>query len=356
MGFSKNTQATRSTLMSVDSTLSEAITASQDYIPITSTTNFSTSVVAEVETTNEVVSFTDISVNDMKQSEAISTSPWTESETTIVTDALEAPDGETTADTLQVYGSGVIKQTVTGGMTINTDITYSFYVKQVVAGFARVIVFDLTDGFGGWWNTSTATWASTAVIGSGSVVGTTTTDVGNGWYRISITGKSAGAGIQVWHYLTDSDGSTARSGTAKIGLWGTQIEQASAATTYLPTTSAQLVGLTALTRGAEGTTAAAASSGDTVTQTPLSSEALEMPLRLKAISVASDGAGAGRFTLCDKVGTTLLDIDLPDESGYELDFGDDRGILFPNGIYVANSDNLTAYTLFTDKHSGTGLS
>ena len=62
MGFSKNTQATRSTLMSVDSTLSEAITASQDYIPIASTTNFSTSVVAEIETTNEVVSFTDISV------------------------------------------------------------------------------------------------------------------------------------------------------------------------------------------------------------------------------------------------------------------------------------------------------
>ena len=81
-----------------------------------------------------------------------------------------------------------------------------------------------------------------------------------------------------------------------------------------------------------------------------------MPSRLKAISVASDGTGAGRFTLCDKVGTTLLDIDLPDDSVYDLDFGDDRGIIFPNGIYVANSDNLTAYTLFTDKHSGTGLS
>ena len=40
MGFSKNTQATRSTLMSVDSTLSENITAAQDYIPIASTTNF----------------------------------------------------------------------------------------------------------------------------------------------------------------------------------------------------------------------------------------------------------------------------------------------------------------------------
>ena len=63
MGFSKNTQATRSTLMSVDSTLSENITAAQNYIPIASTTNFSTGIVAEIETTNEVVSFTDISSN-----------------------------------------------------------------------------------------------------------------------------------------------------------------------------------------------------------------------------------------------------------------------------------------------------
>ena len=46
------TQATRSSLMSVDTTLSANIDATQDYIPVASTTNFSTSVVAEVETTN----------------------------------------------------------------------------------------------------------------------------------------------------------------------------------------------------------------------------------------------------------------------------------------------------------------
>ena len=357
MGFSKNTQATRSTLMSVDSTLSEAITASQDYIPIASTTNFSTSVVAEIETTNEVVSFTDISVNDMKQSEAISTSPWVNTDVTVATDALEAPDGETTADTIIGTGSNmVVKQTVAGGMTASTDITYSFYVKQVVAGFSRVLVYDGTDMFGGWWNTSTAAWTSTNVLASGSVVGYSTTDVGNGWYRIRITGQLTGTAVQAWHYLTDSDGSTTRSTTAKIGLWGTQIEEASATTTYLPTTSAQLVGLTGVTRGANGTTAQSASSSDSIQQLPYALSEINMPTRLKAISVTSDGTGAGRLTLCDKVGTTLLDIDLPDDSGYELDFGDDRGIVFPNGIYVANSDNLTAYTLFTDKHSGTGLS
>ena len=57
------TQATRSALMSVDTTLAASIDATQDYIPVASTTNFSTSVVAEIETTNEVVSFDSITTN-----------------------------------------------------------------------------------------------------------------------------------------------------------------------------------------------------------------------------------------------------------------------------------------------------
>ena len=68
MGFLLDAEATRSTLLSVDTTLSENINATQDYIPVTSTTGFSTSVVAEVETTNEVVSFDDISENRLKNS------------------------------------------------------------------------------------------------------------------------------------------------------------------------------------------------------------------------------------------------------------------------------------------------
>jgi len=78
-----------------------------------------------------------------------------------------------------------------------------------------------------------------------------------------------------------------------------------------------------------------------------------MPIRLKGISVSSDGTGAGRFTLCDKIGTTLCDLDIPRYRIYDLDFG--GGILFPNGVYVSNSDNITGYTLYTDKYSGAAL-
>ena len=70
------TQATRSALMSVATTLAANIDATQDYIPVASTANFSTSVVAEVESTNEVVSFTDISSNLITYSEQFDNAAW----------------------------------------------------------------------------------------------------------------------------------------------------------------------------------------------------------------------------------------------------------------------------------------
>ena len=103
-----------------------------------------------------------------------------------------------------------------------------------------------------------------------------------------------------------------------------------------------------------GTTAQSASSSDSIQQLPYALSEVDMPIRLKGISVSSDGTGAGRLTLCDKVGTTLCDVDIPDNRLYDLSW--DGGIIFPNGIYVANSDNITAYTLYTDKHSGAGVS
>jgi len=130
-------------------------------------------------------------------------------------------------------------------------------------------------------------------------------------------------------------------------MWGAQAEaQSTALTGYLPTTSASLSGLTTVTRGVNGTTAASASSGDSIQQLPFALTGLDIPIRLKGITVSSDGNGAGRLTLCDNQGDTLCDVDIPDDKLCELSFG--GGILFPNGIFISNSDNITAYTLYTD--------
>ena len=76
---------------------------------------------------------------------------------------------------------------------------------------------------------------------------------------------------------------------------------------YATTTTTPLYGLTDVTRGVNGTTATLATSGDAIQQLPYALSEVDMPIRLKGISVSSDGTGAGRFNLCDKVGTTLCD-------------------------------------------------
>ena len=352
MGFSKNTQATRSTLMSVDSTLSENITAAQNYIPIASTTNFSTAIVAEIETTNEVVSFTDISENYAPYSQDFDNATWTKSNASIVADSTTAPDGTTTADTVVAAATTAAHQ-VYDVHTLSTLATFSVYAKA--NGYDFLGMYYATHG------TRLASFnLATGTIGT--VHGAYTanlSDEGDGWYRCSITtSTSIGTNNYAIIYTMESDDTNNFAGDGSSGcfLWGAQVEQAAVKSTYLPTTTTTpLYGLTDVTRGVNGTTAALATSGDAIQQLPYALSDLNMPTRLKAISVSSDGTGAGRFTLCDKIGTTLLDIDIPDDNLYELDFGDDRGIIFPNGIYVSNSDNITAYTLFTDKHSGAGL-
>jgi len=83
---------------------------------------------------------------------------------------------------------------------------------------------------------------------------------------------------------------------------------------------------------------------------------IDPPIRLKAISVASDGVGAGvlELTTTSNSGTTLLYVDVPNGDVLTLNFPED-GIVFPKGIYCKTKTNVTAYTLFTDKYSGSGL-
>jgi len=80
------------------------------------------------------------------------------------------------------------------------------------------------------------------------------------------------------------------------------------------------------------------------------------PVRLRAISVASDNVGAGvlELTTTSNAGTTLLIVDVPQGDVLTLNFPED-GILFPKGIFCKTKTNVAAYTLFTDKYSGPGL-
>ena len=83
---------------------------------------------------------------------------------------------------------------------------------------------------------------------------------------------------------------------------------------------------------------------------------IAQPIRLRAISVASDNVGAGvlELTTTSASGTTLLYVDVPQGDVYTLNLPED-GILFPQGIFVKTKTNVTAYTLFTDRYDAPTL-
>ena len=69
-------------------------------------------------------------------------------------------------------------------------------------------------------------------------------------------------------------------------------------------------------------------------------------IRIKAISAASAGTGAGLVVLnttSQAGGTNLLTIDVPDGDVYTLHLPED-GIVFPDGVYCSTLTNVAAVT------------
>jgi hypothetical protein len=86
---------------------------------------------------------------------------------------------------------------------------------------------------------------------------------------------------------------------------------------------------------------------------------IQAPVRLKAISIASDGTGDGFFTLSTGSAwgadaTVLLKVNIKNNTIYTLKFPE-YGIIFPKGIYIYYWEHVKSTTLYTDKYSGPGL-
>lgn len=336
-------------------TTTTAINATQDFIPVTSLSGFSTGVATTVAGTNEQFSFATVTTQKVKNTDF--SVNWPLRRATKTTSAGTAPDGTNTAVKITptaVAGTHRIDQNPASLVT-STQYTFSAFGKQ--DGYTGM---SLTVGRGDNLSDATAYFdLATGAVGTVAAgVTATMQNAGGGWYRCIITLTTpnpiavdavligVGTNVSTFNFTGNaSDG---------IQVWGPQLELTSGVTGFLAnlTTSTTYPGFTTVTRGINGTTAQSALSGVAVSQAA-SFTTVDAPIRLYALSVCSDGGGAGRLTLCDQNGDSLCDVDFPDDKTYDLNFG--GGIIFPNGIYVSNTDNLTSYTLFTDKIKGGNL-
>lgn len=159
---------------------------------------------------------------------------WNKSNATVVPNSTIAPDGtktgyqllDNTVNTnhyIDVYSS----ISVTNGQTYTRSIYIKYYgIQWAIFNFydttSNFTYFDIVNGVVG----TVATGCTAAIQ-----------NVGNGWFRCSVTKTVAASSLFLAVGPTTGNGVTGYVGTGSAGIfiWGSQLELGSSATTYFPT-------------------------------------------------------------------------------------------------------------------------
>jgi hypothetical protein len=182
--------------------------------------------------------------NLLTYSEQFDDASWFKNSTTITPNATTSPDGTVNADALfetAIADSHHIMSTLLLDQT-TTDYTFSFFVKP--NGRTKGLIQQIF--IGGTFPNVTASFdlvektITNASGGGGVFSNTEIKEFDNGWFRVSISGKTLlNTDIQFRLYTANIDGDASYLGDVTKGLyiWGAQLEAGSYATSYIPTTS-----------------------------------------------------------------------------------------------------------------------
>lgn len=190
--------------------------------------------------------------NLLTHSEQFDNAAWVRSGgETVSANAQAAPDGQTTADRVQIGVSSFAQTTASGALPPTAFQTFSVYIKAGEIGFAQLRVRNVTataNYVRTIINLSTGELTSTGNFGNGSGASALASPAANGYWRVSISGVPDTSGTSVSCLvilMKDATGTVASaansSATDGLFLWGAQLN-VGALQPYYPTTVKNLLG------------------------------------------------------------------------------------------------------------------
>jgi hypothetical protein len=170
--------------------------------------------------------------NLLTYSEIFSNVAWIKENSSITANTTTAPNGTLTADKLVENTSNSNHRTFQSYAAPSLgSYTYTCYAKQAGRTMFRIAIFDGGTTKTAFFNIANGTIFSTINCTS------SITNVGDGWYRCTITATITSTSLQLQSWLSLPDATTVYTGdgTSGVFIWGAQLVEGTSALDYQKT-------------------------------------------------------------------------------------------------------------------------